>query len=231
MRSIAFVAGATGYTGSHLVAVLREHAVPTVAHVRPDSPALADWTSRFDAIGADVDTTAWEPKSIAATIARTAPAYIFALLGTTRARARTDQDATYEHVDYGMTHMLLTATRDHAPSALFVYLSSIGARENTRNDYLAVRGRIERELRESGVDHLIARPAFISGNDRREPRPAERLGARFLDAALRLAGTLGAPSLAQSYTSMTGRELAHGLVGLALAHRQGIVGPRELRTP
>ncbi|MBA3548122.1 MAG: hypothetical protein H0T76_16695 [Nannocystis sp.] len=40
MSPIAWVAGATGYTGRALVAALRAQNITTHAHVRPDSPAL-----------------------------------------------------------------------------------------------------------------------------------------------------------------------------------------------
>ena len=51
---IAFVAGATGYTGREVVRVLLERGVRTVAHVRPDSPHVDEWRSRFEAQGAAV---------------------------------------------------------------------------------------------------------------------------------------------------------------------------------
>ena len=84
----AFVAGATGYTGREVVRVLRESGVSTVAHVRPDSPRLAEWRARFGALGAEVDTTPWDAPAMATTLARVQPAIVFALLGTTRRRAR-----------------------------------------------------------------------------------------------------------------------------------------------
>ena len=55
------VAGATGLTGREVVAQLRQRGVPTVAHVRPDSPRLDEWRARFEALGATVDTTPWAP--------------------------------------------------------------------------------------------------------------------------------------------------------------------------
>ena len=38
---IAFVAGATGYTGREVVRLLAERGVRTLAHVRPDSSSSA----------------------------------------------------------------------------------------------------------------------------------------------------------------------------------------------
>lgn len=229
MRPVAFVAGATGYTGRHVVEELRARRLTTHAHVRPDSKRLEMWRERFRGLGAEVDTTPWNAQAMGAAIERLQPTIVFALLGTTRARADFESDASYEAVDYGLTRLLLDAVRAHAPAALFVYLSAIGARESTRNRYLAVRGRLERELRESGLRHLVARPAFISGDDRDEPRPVERLAARILDGALAMAARMSGSGLRDRYASLSGSELGRGLVRLALTDAQGVVGPSELR--
>src|SRR5688572_30132997 len=84
----AFVAGATGYTGRHVVKALRQREVAVVAHVRPDSPQLENWRTRFAALKATVSTTPWQPETLGETVRRVQPTYVFALLGTTRARAR-----------------------------------------------------------------------------------------------------------------------------------------------
>jgi len=83
---VAFVAGATGFTGREVVRLLAERGVPTVAHVRPDSPRLEEWKKRFSAVGAEVDATAWDEAAMLETMSRVRPATVFALLGTTRAR-------------------------------------------------------------------------------------------------------------------------------------------------
>lgn len=231
MRHTAFVAGATGYTGRHVVAALRASAIATHAHVRPDSAAREQWTRRFAQLGAVTDTTPWQPAAMAETIRRIRPTLVFALLGTTRARRRHEPDASWESVDYGLTHMLLAAVRTHTPDALFVYLSAIGATDRSRSRYVAARGRIEQELRDSRLACLVARPAFITGPDRDEARPAERIGARTIDALLALARVAGLPGLERRFRSLTGAELGTGLVRLALAGRTGVVGPAELRLP
>src|SRR5215217_2597869 len=82
----AFVAGATGYTGREVVRALVARGVRAVAHVRPDSPRLAEWRERFGEVGADVDATPWEEPAIRAALARWRPTHVFALLGTTRER-------------------------------------------------------------------------------------------------------------------------------------------------
>lgn len=229
MSDVAFVAGATGYAGREVVRALRARGARVYAHVRPDSARLAEWRERFDELGAVIDVTPWEAHAITGTIARIEPTHVFALLGTTRARARAEPGASYETVDYGLTHMLLQATTWAARDALFVYLSALGARAGARSAYLSARGRIEQELHVSTLRHLVARPAFITGPDRDDPRPAEQLAARIVDAALRVARSAGARTIHAAYASLTGREVGEGLAALALAGTTGVVGPRELR--
>jgi len=221
----ALVAGATGYTGQQVVAHLRERGVDTIAHVRPDSSKLVDWTNRFEALGAVVDTTAWESETIAAMLADRAPTVVFALLGTTRARAKREaaqgvppEANSYERVDYGLTVMLLDGLAAAGlRSTRFVYLSSEGVKE-TKNPYLAVRHRIETRLRAGEQPFTIARPSFITGPDRDESRPGESIGAALSDAALGLLGALGGRATRERYRSITARELAGALVHFGLSN-------------
>src|SRR5690606_20139583 len=118
----ALVAGATGYTGRALVQTLREREATVIAHVRPDSPRLAEWQDRFGTLGAEVVATSWEASAVGAMVARIQPTHVFALLGTTRRRMRSEGAAanSYEAVDYGLTVMLLEAARASVPAARFV---------------------------------------------------------------------------------------------------------------
>ena len=218
----AFVAGATGYTGRAVVESLIAHGAEAYAHVRPDSAALPRWRNHFADIGATIDTTPWSESAMLATLTRLRPTHIFALLGTTKKRAKRAEASgraseDYEAVDYGLTALLLRAAVDSGIAPHFTYLSAIGANARSRNEYVRVRGRIEAELAVSGLPYLIARPSFITGADRDEPRPAERIGARVADRLLGVAGALGARKLRDRYASMTGTELADSLVRLALA--------------
>lgn len=218
-----FVAGATGYVGRQVAPALRDRGVDAVAHIRPESPQLAAWRPRFAGLGVSVDTTPWDEAALTETLRRLRPAAVFALLGTTRARGRAAAQRgaaeTYESVDYGLSALLLRAARAAAAATgvapRFVYLSSAGVSGDTRNPYLAVRWRLEEELRASGLPFTIARPSFITGPDRDESRPAERAGAAVADAALRVAALFGAHRLQARWRSITGRELAEALVRLA----------------
>jgi uncharacterized protein YbjT (DUF2867 family) len=220
----AFVAGATGYTGREVVRALTARGIPAIAHIRPDSARLAQWRERFTALGASVDETPWDEAAMTATLARRQPAVIFALLGTTRSRMKNlksrgldPHTGDYEAVDYGLTALLLRAALAAGIRPRFVYLSAIGVGPQARGGYYQARWRLETELQASGLPFVIARPAFISGSDREESRPAERFAASTLDGLLTAAGAAGLKKLKNKFTSLTGSELAAALVRLALA--------------
>lgn len=235
-----FVVGATGYTGRAVVRHGATTGARTVAHIRPDSPKLDHWRAHFTSLGATPDATPWDRAALSATLAHLRPTHIFALLGTTRHRARQSARAgrageSYESVDYALTRLLLDATLDAerltGARPRFVYLSAVGAREDTRNGYLRVRGRMERELRESGLPWLIVRPSFITGPGRDERRLLERATARAMDLALTIPALLGARTLRDRYGSITGDALGEGMVRLALDERGPgrVVGSAEAR--
>lgn len=212
----AFVAGATGYTGRELVRMLVEDQREPVAHVRPDSARVQEWRARFEALGARVDTTAWDEAALTATLRALAPAVVFSLLGTTRARARQSGGAdSYESVDYGLSALLLRAAVACGARPRFVYLSAVGVTPETKNAYLAVRARLEREIAESGLPFTIARPAFVTGPDRDDGRLTERLSASVLDASLAAAKLFGAKRVAARYHSTTNAALAGALARAA----------------
>ncbi len=218
MTERAFVAGATGYTGQAVVAALLERGVETHAHVRPDSKSLDRWRERFEALGATVDNTAWEAEAMAKTLADLQPTAVFSLLGTTRKRAAGEgmgAEEAYETIDYGLSVLLLEACTKAAPQARFVYLSSLGVRDDTRNPYLSARARVERKLRDGTQPHTIARPSFITGPDRAEDRPAERMGAAVGDALLTAVGWFGGKGIRDRYSSMNAATLGAGLVRAA----------------
>jgi uncharacterized protein YbjT (DUF2867 family) len=228
----AFIAGATGYTGHELVKELRAASRVTHAHVRHDSSRLDEWKKRFAALGASVDTTPWELDAMSETLARIQPVTVFALLGTTKARQRaTGGSDDYEKVDYGLTHLLLEACKRSAKHARFIYLSAAGVTPDTKNAYLAVRARIERELADSGLAYTVARPSFITGPDREETRVGEQVGAALADAALTVAKLVGAKRVAARYQSTTASILAKALARIAYdpAFEKRIVESEALR--
>jgi uncharacterized protein YbjT (DUF2867 family) len=215
----AFVAGATGYTGREVVRLLAAEGRPVIAHVRPDSPRLDAWRERFVAMGAKVDSTPWRQDAMSATLLARAPAAVYALLGTTRARAKggrgSEVPETYEAVDYGLTAMLVAAAMSVTPPPRFVYLSALGVGPGSSNPYVRVRHRLETELQASGLPFTIVRPGFISGPDRDEGRPAERAGATLSQAAAALLTAVGARRLGARVRPIDSVALATELIRLA----------------
>ena len=173
---------------------------------------------------------------LAAALAAFRPTHVFALLGTTRARAaaaarESAAPADYEAVDHGLSALLLraaAAARAAGAPARFVYLSSLGATATGGNAYLRARGRVEALMRESGLPYLIVRPAFISGPDREERRRLERLLARTTDWGTALLAAFGATRLRARLRPHTAAELAESMVRLALSGREGVVESDEL---
>lgn len=229
----AFVVGATGYTGEHVVVELRGRKIETLAHVRPTSPELTSARTRFLSLGAAVEICAWEESVVAEALARFQPTHVFSLLGTTRRRASAERISgnIYEAVEGQLTRLLVNATRQSAPEARFIFLSSMGTSPGARSRYLRTRAGIERHCTDSGLRSTIARAPIISGKDRSEARPAERMAAVVLNALLAGTAALGGRRVRDAYHSMTGRQLARALVNAALdanaANR--ILEPSELR--
>jgi len=217
MQERCFVAGATGYTGRELVRLLCERGARVVAHVRPDSARLEEWRARFEALGAEVSTAAWDHASMSAALRELAPTQLYCMIGTTRRRARHDATgaSSYASVDLGLTQLLLGAAGELSDAPLFVYLSSIGAEPRPRGAYLLTRRAAEQALRASGLPHLIARPSVIHGPARDEPRALEALGARVLGVLTGVAHAIGARELARRYAPVTPTELARALVHAA----------------
>jgi uncharacterized protein YbjT (DUF2867 family) len=218
----AFVAGATGYTGRHVVEQLARQGHEVIAHVRPDSSGLAAWRERFAAMGATVDMTAWEADAMRETLARVAPTHVFSLLGTTQHRmkqlAAAGQDAesaSYERVDFGLTALLIDAAGAVAPPPRFIYLSSMGV-SSTPGAYMEARRKAEAKLASSGLPATVARPGIITGEDRGEDRPGERFGGVIAGGVFGALRALGAKKLASLYLPVTGDQLARALVTLAL---------------
>ena len=178
-----FVAGATGYTGRHLVEIARARGLEVVAHVRPDSARL-EHGARFEG-GRHGGREPLDRRGHRRRPGHAWPHARVWLLGTA---ARAGQGLgsavpeTYEAVDYGLTAMLIDAAALLTPQPRFVYLSAAGVTPHARNAYLAARARVEAKLAASGLTHVIARPGLITGDDRDEARTGERVAMQGLSA-------------------------------------------------
>ena len=226
----AWVAGATGYTGKHLVSCLRDHDLPTVAHIRPGSSSLDTLAPTFRAKGAQVDTSPWVLEPLTAALEKTAPDLVFCLIGTTKSRmsalkseGKSAASASYMAVDFGLTHLLLQALQAAGLSPRFVYLSSLGAQTRGPGAYLKARWEAERAVMSSGLPYVIARPGLIAGTDREESRPTESIGALAAHAATAVLDTLGAKDTARRWRPISATELAAALFHYATGARENLI--------
>jgi nucleoside-diphosphate-sugar epimerase len=227
----AFVLGATGFVGREVTRQLCVRGTKVFAHVRPDSKQLAEWRDKLGALGAEVDTTAWDAAAMATRFRELAPAQIYVLIGTTRQRARIDSvdGDIYEAIDFGLTKIAVDAARASERKPRMVYLSGIGASASARGAYMRARGKAEDYVRESGLPWVIARPAIITG-DRDESRIGERSAAIIGDGLLAVARVFGGKRLRERYRSTTPDILASALIRLAEAPEENrIVDGAELR--
>ena len=217
IQSCAWVAGATGYTGKHLTEILCRAGESVVAHIRPNSRSLSELSTHFEGMGAVVDTTPWGSAEFATAMKKHGVTHIFSLLGTTKAKAREAKregfQADYEAVDRDMTLECLAAATQLETPPVFVYLSAAGVSSSSRSPYMRVRWEVEERLRGSGIPYIIAHPALITGADRREHRPMERVGDFAMRGVFGLARGLGAGKWADQYATLNGETLARGLIG------------------
>jgi uncharacterized protein YbjT (DUF2867 family) len=213
----AFVLGATGFVGREVTRQLCVRGTRTIAHVRPDSSKLAEWRARFADLGAEVDTTAWDAAALAARWHELVPAQAYILIGTTRAKAKSDAIGgdIYEKVDYGLAKIAADAARASEVKPRLVYLSSIGADANARSAYFRWRGKAEDAVRSAGVPWVIARPAMITG-ERDDGRLGERTAAAVGDGLLAVAGVFNR-QLRARYHSTTPDVLASALIRIGEA--------------
>jgi uncharacterized protein YbjT (DUF2867 family) len=221
------VVGATGYVGRNVItaAVASGHSV--VAHVRPGSATGDRSAAELVAAGARVTRTPWTPEAWYRYLEAEPPERIFLLLGTTAAKARAAvrsgaPDASQAAIDLGLTMMALSAARTASPGAGVVYLSALGA-SASGNEYLRVRATVEAALLTGPNPCTVVRPSFITGSDRREVRPGERLGAFVGDAVCAVLRSIGNRRRAAKWASITGQELARILVDLAAKPLDGRV--------
>jgi len=209
----AFVLGATGFVGREVVRQLAVRGTRVFAHVRPDSRSQGTWRAKFGELGAEVDTTAWDTAALAARWRELAPAQIYILIGTTRARGKAEgvDGDIYEKIDFGLTKLAVDAAREAKGDARIVYLSGIGANARSNNAYVRARGKAEDYVRACGMPWVIAQPAIITG-DRDESRVGEHVGAIVGDGVLAVAWLFGGGKLRAKYRSTTPDVLASALI-------------------
>lgn len=203
----ALVAGATGLVGSALLWRLLHHPAWEVVVAlgrRPSGQAGAGLIE----VAADL-----------ATLDDAAPPFprvddAFCCLGTTRAKAGSLE--AFERVDRHFAVAFARLARRRGAQRLLV-VSSMLADADSGNDYLRIKGQMEKEIRALTFESLVfVRPSLLLGK-RAESRPLEALGIAVLRP---LAGLFVGP-LAR-YRPVTAEAVADTLVRQALAGRPGV---------
>lgn len=173
MKKTAWVAGASGLVGGHLMAQLCEHGAydRVIAFVR--SPSNAAWSKHAKAEQWPVDyanLNALQPESQADDL--------FCALGTTR--KRTPDPVVYRRidVDYPNDFARLGLKQN---AQFYGVVSAHGANPKSLSSYLRMKGEMEAELTALNYARLaVARPGMLKG-DRGEFRLLEKVGEVFTD--------------------------------------------------
>jgi NADH dehydrogenase len=148
---VAFVAGATGYTGRALMQLFASEKTEWKPRPHARAPGKID--------GAVV----CDPRDVQAlTDGMRGCDAVVQLIGTVRARFA---DGNYDDIDYGTTVALGEAAKAAGVPRLLL-LSSVGA-GSARGAYLKVKRKTEAWVEGSGLEYTIVRPSVIGGEGRR----------------------------------------------------------------
>lgn len=156
----AFIAGATGLVGSHLLPLLLEadrygKVVAVTRKPLPEHPKLQQVT--FDMGDAD----AYSPYRVDD---------VYCCLGTTIAKAGSKEN--FRKVDFDYPHQLAKALLANGASQ-YMLVSALGANASSSIFYNRVKGEIEQAIIETGFSAVhIFRPSLLLG-DRKEKRGGE----------------------------------------------------------
>lgn len=161
MSRIALI-GASGLIGSHLLGELagrqllslsRSHVLPSREGWREKLGGMEEWPTLLDGEAVDV---------------------AIATIGTTWAKVR-DWDR-FEAIDRHAVADFARATRA-AGARQFIVVSSAMANADSRNRYLAIKGRMEADVAGLGFDRVdIMQPGLLRGERGKERRIGERIG-------------------------------------------------------
>jgi len=198
----AAIAGATGFIGTHLIALIQEDASVEQAQVLSRRPL--NLPSKFTVIQGDLmQPSLTGPLDVA-----------FCALGTTMAVAGSKK--AFYHVDHNL--VLAFAKEVKALGAeQFILVSSIGADASSSNFYAKVKGETENDLKALGFRSLIIlQPSLLMG-ERKEFRFGERVG----QGAMTLLGPLMLGPL-EKYRGIEGLTVAKAMLRLAKEDLPGV---------
>lgn len=161
MNKTAIVIGATGLTGTHLVAALLHDPAFSKVKVLVRQP-WAHARPKLESIIVDFD----DEESLAAALHGD---ILFCCIGTTIKKAGSQEN--FRAVDYNIPVKCARIAKEQGVSQ-FLLMSSINANPNSRNFYLRTKGQTEKAIEQVGFRSVnIFRPSVLIG-----PRKEFRLG-------------------------------------------------------
>lgn len=165
MNKTAIVIGATGLTGTHLVATLLQDPSFSKVKVLVRQP-WAHSRPRLECIIVDFEDTENLTAALQGDV-------LFCCIGTTIKKAGSQEK--FRAVDYGIPVKCARIAHEQGVSQLAI-MSSIGANVQSRNFYLRTKGEMEAAVEAIGFHSLyIFRPSVLIGT-RKEFRLGEWLG-------------------------------------------------------
>ncbi|MGO4293818.1 NAD(P)H-binding protein [Chitinophaga sp. RAB17] len=165
MNKTAIVIGATGLTGTHLVAALLQDPAFSKVKILIRQP-WAHARPRLESIIVDFDDAERLASALQGDV-------LFCCIGTTIKKAGNQEK--FREVDYGIPVKCARIAYEQGVSQ-FALMSSIGADPHARNFYLRTKGETEEAIQSLRFRGLyIFRPSVLIGS-RKEFRLGERIG-------------------------------------------------------
>jgi uncharacterized protein YbjT (DUF2867 family) len=198
----AAIAGATGFIGTHLIALLQEDM--SIENVQVLSRRPLHLSPKFTIIHGDLLQPALTgPLDVA-----------FCALGTTMAVAGSKE--AFYHVDHDLVLAFAKAVKALGAEK-FVLVSSIGADATSSNFYVKVKGETENDLKALGFRSLIIlQPSLLMGE-----RKEFRFGELFGKGVMTLFNPLMLGPLAK-YRGIEGRKVANAMLRLVKEDLPGV---------
>ncbi len=171
MKKTAWVAGATGLIGGHLMSLLSDHDAyeKVIALVR--KPSNASWTNHPKVEQWQVDY-----RQLSGQIGRSVDD-VFCALGSTTKKTPNKEDYYEIDVTFPLNVAHLGLERG---AGFYGLVSAHGANQKAFSYYMKMKGELEHDLQALGYAHLaIARPSLLLG-ERDEFRPLEKAGEWFM---------------------------------------------------
>jgi len=208
MKKKAIILGATGLTGSHLLALLLndsnydcvkvftrkklEISHPKLEEHVVDLLKLSDQSNEFKA---DV---------------------VFCCIGTTK--AKTPNKALYRAIDYGIPVEAAKLCKQNYINQ-FIVISALGANPESKVLYSQLKGEMERDVLAQQIEHThLLQPSLIVGN-----RNEKRMGEDFSKIFMKLFGFL----IAARYKMIEANTIAQAMVQLARTPSEEYVIPSD----